>query len=94
MAKSAVQSAKPLRERATKRSITVRPEVDRAVALIVGDGDYSSFVNDALVLALQARGIDAAVESFVCEHGPIDNVARETIRARRLQASAIASRTR
>jgi hypothetical protein len=45
---------------AVKRSITVRPDIDAAVLAIVGKREYSKFANDALLLALQARGIEAA----------------------------------
>jgi hypothetical protein len=54
-----------------KRSITVRPELDRALREIAGDREYSQVANEAFTLYVQARGIDAIVADVERTTGPI-----------------------
>jgi hypothetical protein len=56
---------------AVKRSITVRPDIDAAILAIVGKREYSKFANDALLLALQARGIEAAEAALARRFGAL-----------------------
>jgi len=57
--------------RFVKRSVTIRPEVDAALRDIAGDREYSQVVNEALLLYVQARGIDRILAEFEAENGPI-----------------------
>ena len=57
--------------RFVKRSITVRPDLDTALREIAGDGEYSQIANEAFVLYVQARGIDAIVRDVESSTGPI-----------------------
>jgi hypothetical protein len=57
--------------RFVKRSITVRPEVDAALREIAGDREYSQVANEAFVLYVQARGIDAVLAEAEAKTGPI-----------------------
>jgi hypothetical protein len=57
--------------RFVKRSITVRPDVDTALREIAGDREYSQVANDAFVLYIQARGIEAIVKDVESSTGPI-----------------------
>lgn len=72
--------------KAVKRSVTVRPDLDEAILESVGTRAYSAFINEALVLALQARGIDESVADFEREHGPL--TVAEIRAARRRRAGA------
>jgi len=54
-----------------KRSITVRPDVDAAVCEIAGDREYSQIANEALILYIQARGIDAIARDIEASTGPV-----------------------
>jgi hypothetical protein len=54
-----------------KRSITVRPELDRAMREIAGDREYSQVANEAFILYVQARGIDVIVADVERTTGPI-----------------------
>jgi hypothetical protein len=77
-------------ERAVKRSVTVRPDLNDAILESVGARAYSAFVNEALVMALQARGIDETVADFERAHGPL--TAAEIKAARRRRAVATGKR--
>jgi hypothetical protein len=66
---AAVPAAAPVRF--VKRSITVRPEVDAALREIAGDREYSQVANEAFVLYVQARGIDAVLAEAEAKTGPI-----------------------
>lgn len=57
--------------RSVKRSITVRPDVDRALREIAGDREYSQVANEAFVLYVQARGIDAVGRDIEAASGPL-----------------------
>jgi hypothetical protein len=57
--------------RFVKRSITVRPDIDTALREIAGDREYSQVANEAFVLYIQARGIDAIVSDVESSTGPI-----------------------
>jgi O-methyltransferase involved in polyketide biosynthesis len=57
--------------RFVKRSVTIRPEVDAALRDIAGDREYSQVVNEALLLYVQARGIDRIIADIEAESGPI-----------------------
>jgi hypothetical protein len=59
------------RTRFVKRSITVRPDVDRALREIAAGREYSQVANEAFVLYVQARGIDAIVKEIEASSGPI-----------------------
>jgi hypothetical protein len=54
-----------------KRSITVRPDIDAAILAIVGKREYSKFANDALLRALQARGIESAEADLARRYGAL-----------------------
>ncbi|HEV3088275.1 MAG TPA: hypothetical protein VGX96_13740 [Candidatus Elarobacter sp.] len=54
-----------------KRSITVRPDLDSALREIAGDREYSQVANEAFVLYVQARGIDAVVRDVERSTGTI-----------------------
>ena len=72
--------------RFVKRSITVRPELDAALREIAGDGEYSQIANEAFVLYIQARGIEAIVRDVEWATGPI--TAAEKAEAERRLADA------
>jgi hypothetical protein len=57
--------------RYVKRSITVKPEIDAALREIAGTREYSQVANEAFVLYVQARGIDAIVNDIEMSSGPI-----------------------
>jgi hypothetical protein len=57
--------------RFVKRSITVRPDVDSALREIAGNREYSQVANEAFVLYVQARGIDAILNDIETSNGPI-----------------------
>jgi hypothetical protein len=80
----------PAIDRAVKRSVTVRPDLNDAILESVGARGYSAFVNEALVLALQADGIDETVREFERAHGAL--TAAEIRSARRRLAAATAKR--
>jgi hypothetical protein len=56
--------------RSIKRSITIRPDLDRALREIAGDREYSQVANEAFVLYVQARGIDAISRDVEASTGP------------------------
>jgi hypothetical protein len=56
---------------AVKRSVTVRRDLHDAILSSVGAREYSSFLNEALVMALQAQGIARSVVAFEAEHGEL-----------------------
>jgi phage gp29-like protein len=56
---------------AVKRSVTVRRDLHDAILSSVGAREYSSFLNEALVMALQARGIEQSVASFEAQYGEL-----------------------
>ena len=81
--------------RARKRSVTIRPDLDDAIHDIAGNRGYSEFVNDAVLMALQARGIDESLEDAAREYGPLTAADREIGRQRYAEAQArAAARTR
>jgi hypothetical protein len=57
--------------RFVKRSVMIAPEVDAALRDISGNRDYSQLVNEALLLYVQARGIDRIVAELEAVNGPI-----------------------
>jgi hypothetical protein len=65
------EGSAPPRAPARKRSLTIQPDVDAAIVAQVGPGGYSKFVNEALIMALQARGIAESIADFEREHGPL-----------------------
>ena len=67
---------------AKKRSITVRADLDEAVLDAVGERSYSAFVNEAILKALQARGVEQSIAEFEQEFGPIPDEARAEARKR------------
>ena len=70
--------------RAVKRSITVRPELDAALREIAGGREYSQVANEAFVLYVQARGIEAVGRAIEVSSGPIPR-AEEAEADRRLE---------
>ncbi len=72
--------------RFVKRSITVRPDVDTALREIAGNREYSQIANEAFVLYIQARGIEAIVRDVESSTGPI--TAAEKAEAERRLADA------
>jgi hypothetical protein len=54
-----------------KRSITVRRELDAALPKIAGTGECSQIANEAFVLYVQARGIEALGRAIEASSGPI-----------------------
>lgn len=66
---AAIQAASAVRF--VKRSITVRPDVDAALREIAGGREYSQVANEASVLYVQARGIDAVLAEAEAAVGPI-----------------------
>lgn len=74
------------RERAIKRSVTVRRDVNEAILRSVGAREYSAFVNEALILALQARGIDETIAEFERDHGALTEADLAAARKRRAAA--------
>jgi hypothetical protein len=57
--------------RFVKRSSTVRPDLDTALREIAGEREYSQVANEAFVLYVQARGIDAIVNDIEATTGTI-----------------------
>lgn len=57
--------------RFVKRSITVRPDLDTALREIAGEREYSQVANEAFVLYVQARGIDAIVNDVEAATGKV-----------------------
>jgi|ERR1700733_3248083 len=57
--------------RYVKRSITVKPEIDAALREIAGSREYSQVANEAFILYVQARGIDAVLAEAEAAAGPI-----------------------
>jgi len=79
MARSA---AAPRPEGSIKRSITVRPEIDAGIRAIAGGREYSRIANEAFLLYLQARGIEAVVRDIEATEGPITDADRAEVRRR------------
>lgn len=77
--------------RAVKRSVTIRPEIDQAILRRVGEREYSHFVNDALLMALQARGVEESIAAFEAEHGPLTEADLATAERRFSEAAARAA---
>jgi hypothetical protein len=75
-------------ERAVKKSVTVRRDLHDAILASVGGREYSAFVNDAIILALQAAGVAATVADFERAHGPLTDADMAAARARRTAARA------
>jgi len=75
-------------ERAVKRSVTVRRDLDNAIVESVGDRKYSAFVNDALVLALQAQGVGESIADYERENGPLSEALLRAAHQRRARATA------
>lgn len=85
----AAPAARPVGDetaRFVKRSITVRPDLDAALREIAGDREYSQVANEAFVLYIQARGIDAILDDVESSTGPI--TAAEKAEAERRLADA------
>ena len=78
--------------RFVKRSITIRPEVDEALRDIAGDREYSQVVNEALLLYVQARGIDKIVRDIEAVKGPITDDVRAEVDRRFEEAHRRAER--
>lgn len=70
--------------RFVKRSITVRPDLDSALREIAGAREYSQVANEAFVLYVQSRGIDAIVSDIEATTGKI-TAAEKTEADRRLE---------
>jgi len=58
-----------------------------AILETVGDRAYSAFVNEAILIALQARGIRQSVTDFEAEGGVITDDLRLEARRRRKAAA-------
>jgi len=69
---------------AVKRSITIRRDVDASIRHAIGDGQYSAFINDAAILALQTQAITEWLTEFEAQNGEITdeelNLAHERLR--------------
>ena len=78
----------PRSERAVKKSITVRRDLNEAILASVGAREYSAFVNEAIILALQGAGVAATVADFERQHGPLTDADIAAARARRAAARA------
>jgi hypothetical protein len=65
--------------RFVKRSITVRPDLDSALREIAGEREYSQVANEAFVLYVQARGIDAIVSDIEAASGKITAAERADV---------------
>jgi hypothetical protein len=74
--------------RAVKRSVTIRPEIDQAVVRSVGEREYSRFTNDALLMALQARGVAETIAEFEAAHGPLTESDHADAERRHVEAVA------
>jgi hypothetical protein len=77
---------------AVKRSITVRPEIDAAVLAIVGKREYSKFANDALLLALQVRGVEEAEAVLERRYGALTTEDHAEAQRRLVQAEGRAAK--
>jgi hypothetical protein len=75
-----------------KRSVTVRPDLNEAILESVGSRGYSAFINEAVLLALQAQGIEETIAEYEREHGPIPEETMNEARRRRAEAAAEAQR--
>ena len=75
-----------------KRSLTVGKDVDEQVRNVAGAGGYSAFMNDAAVMALQARGIREWLVDFEARYGAISEDEVKDARRRRAAAAASARR--
>ncbi|MEO7039072.1 MAG: hypothetical protein ABI186_03475 [Candidatus Elarobacter sp.] len=73
-------------DRAVKRSVTVRRDLNQAILESVGSRQYSAFVNEALVLALQARGIEESIADFERENPPLTPAEIRAAQHRRAKA--------
>jgi hypothetical protein len=82
------QSRRDRTERAVKKSVTVRRDLNDAILASVGAREYSAFVNEALVLALQAAGVDATIADFERDHGPLTDADMAAARTRLAEAGA------
>ena len=64
----------PAKDAATlfvKRSVTLRNDVDTNIQKLAGPRGYSAFLNDAAVLALQARGVHEWLGKLEDRDGPL-----------------------
>jgi len=86
MVKMARSAAARRPEGSIKRSITVRPEIDAGIRAIAGGREYSRIANEAFLLYLQARGIDALVRDIESTVGPIKDEDRAEVRRRKEDA--------
>ncbi len=75
-----------LSNRAVKRSMTIRPDIDRAVLQSVGEREYSRFANEALLMALQAIGIEQTVADFETRNNTLGSDDFSTADRRRSEA--------
>lgn len=77
---------------AVKRSVTVRSDLHDAIIDSVGARGYSAFLNEALVMALQARGIEDSVAEFERAHGALSPADLSAADRRRAEAALDARR--
>lgn len=77
---------------AVKRSVTVRRDLHDAVIDSVGARGYSAFLNEALVMALQARGVQESISAFEREHGALTGADLDAANRRRAWAARGARR--
>lgn len=80
--------------RSVKRSITVKPDIDAALREIAGNREYSQVANEAFVLYVQARGIDAIVNDTEAFSGPITAADKDEADRRLADARRRAERRR
>jgi hypothetical protein len=77
---------------AVKRSVTVRRDLHDAIIDSVGARGYSAFLNEALVMALQAQGVEESLSAFEREHGPLTSADLDAANRRRAKAASAARR--
>jgi hypothetical protein len=70
-----------------KRSVTLRTDVDAGINELAGRRGYSAFLNDAAILALQARGVSDWIHT-VEERGGTPLTAEDEVWARKRLAAA------
>ena len=79
-----------------KWSVSIRSDIDAAVRQVMGKNSYSEVTNRALLMFVQAAGIEKIVERFESEKGPLTDAdfaeAHRRLERGRRQAKARASR--
>ncbi len=55
----------------TKRSVTLRNDVDAGIQKLAGRRGYSAFLNDAAILALQAQAVGGWISDYEKRNGPL-----------------------